>query len=148
MMLLIQGPEWKKKKERKRLEEGGGGSRIGWRRWKRRCKARWAFRSRGPTRGFKGALDVDVAEARKARQLGDTAGCQNLCPSPPPPLPNRTTTYAQTSFFSSSTSSTDYVSSIEPPLRYRDNIMISIFILNTYLLYYIYSYFIFINLFE
>lgn len=47
---------------------------------------------RGPTRGFKGVLDVDVAEARKARQLGSTAGCQNLCPLPPP-HPNRTTTY-------------------------------------------------------
>lgn len=39
---------------------------------------------RGPTRRFKGVLDVDVAEARKARQLGSTAGCQNLCPLPPP----------------------------------------------------------------
>lgn len=116
------------KRKRKRLEEGGGGSRIRWRRWRRRCKARWAFRSRGPTRGFKGALDVDVVEARKARQLGGTAGCQNLCPSPPPLLPNRTTTYAQTSFFSSSTSSTDYVSSIKPPPRYQDNIMNIIFL--------------------
>jgi len=42
---------------------------------------------RGPTRRFKGVLDVDVAEARKARQLGSTAGCQNLC-SLPPPHPN------------------------------------------------------------
>lgn len=51
-------------------------------------------------------LNLNVAEAKKARQLGGAAGCQNLCPFPPL-LPNRTTTYAQTSSsFSSSSSST------------------------------------------
>jgi len=56
----------------------------------RRIKTRWAFRGLTWTqRGFKGVLDV--AEARKARQLGGTAGCQNLCPLPLS-FPNQTTT--------------------------------------------------------
>lgn len=54
---------------------------------------------RGPTRRFKGVLNVDAAEARKARQLGGAAGCQNLCGPALSPHRNRTTTYAKTSFF-------------------------------------------------
>ncbi|KMQ94634.1 virulence-associated protein e [Lasius niger] len=59
----------------------------------RRIKTRWAFRGLTWTheRVQGRMLDVDVAEARKARQLGGTAGCQNLCPLPLS-LPNRTTT--------------------------------------------------------
>ncbi|KYN20975.1 hypothetical protein ALC57_06883 [Trachymyrmex cornetzi] len=72
---------------------------------------------RGPTRRFKGVLDVNVAEARKARQLGSAAGCQNFCPLPPP-HPNRITTYTQTSFFSSTTSTSCASStSSSSPLR-------------------------------
>jgi len=71
---------------------------VGYVKRRRRIKTRWFLgASRGPMRKFKGVLDVDVVEARKARQLGNTAGCQNLCslpPSPPPPsYPNRTTAY-------------------------------------------------------
>lgn len=98
-------------KRKKRLGGDEGGSRIrGGKEAGGEGESRLGGALRGPTKRFKGVLDVDVAEARKARQLGSTAGCQNLCPLPPP-QPNRTTTYIQTSFFFSTTSSTSCASS-------------------------------------
>lgn len=112
---------WMKRKKERPGGSGGGGeieSKRDRQKWKREIKRQrkrcgggpWlsGFLGAlgGPTRGFKGVLNLNVAEARKARQLGVAAGCQNLCPFPPL-LPNRTTTYAQTSSsFSSSSSST------------------------------------------
>lgn len=124
MMLLIQHPEWRERRidYRRRRQCDRRGRRR--RRKERRIKTRWAFRGLTWTqRGFKGVLDVDVAEARKARQLGGTAGCQNLCPLPLS-LPNQTTTslHAHTSFFSSTTSSAGSSPSRETSLHLLGNI--------------------------
>ncbi|TGZ46107.1 Uncharacterized protein DBV15_08158 [Temnothorax longispinosus] len=85
---------WVKRKKRLGGDGGGSGIREGKEvQGERESRlGRFLGSLRGPTRGFKGVLDVDVAEARKARQLGSAAGCQNLCPLPPP-HPNQTTTY-------------------------------------------------------
>lgn len=109
---------WVKRKKRLGGDEGGGGICGGKEAGGEGEPSLGGFLGalRGPTRRFKGVLDVDV-EARKARQLGSAAGCQNLCPLPPP-HPNRITTYTQTSFFFSTTSTSCASStSSSSPLR-------------------------------